>query len=198
MSLSHELLIEEALELSSVAGVVANVCDHAEHNEAADPLEVRTAGRRLRGAALRLAAATGHSITSLYQERLHAIEGRNVLHHAEAFDGASMVTDTASWRELQLIQIKHDRFYHPDVIGLTKSEQLRHYALHLAKLAAATADTARGLVSQDDFVARRLPDVLLFGLKLATVTGEKLQHEPVDDASELVRFAPASVVGSPR
>lgn len=197
MPISCEQLTEEALELSSIAGVVANVCDHAEHNEAADPLEVRMAGRRLRRTALRLARATDYSVTSLYRQRLHAIEVRNVLHHAEAFDGAAMVTETASWRELQLIQVKHDRFYHPDVIGLTKSDQLRHYALHLAKLAAAAADTARGSVSHDDFVARRLPDMLLFGLKLATVTGEKLEHEPVVDTPDAVRLEP-SAVGSRR
>lgn len=197
MPLNHEDLASEALELASIAGVVANVCDHAEHNEAADPLEVRIAGQRLRAAALRLARGTNESITSLYRERLRAIELRNVLHHPRSFDGPSRVADAASWRELQLIQIEHDRFYHPDVLGLTKSDQLRHYALHLAKLAAAAADAARGLVAQEDFVARRVPDVLLFGLKLATVTGEKLQEQPVSGGSDIAMFEP-STAGTPR
>lgn len=194
MLLSHKELIAEALELASIAGVVANVCDHAEHNEVADPLEVRIAAQRLRAAALRLALGASESITTLYQNRLRAIELRNVLHHPGAFDGPSLVTESASWRELQLIQIEHDRFYHPDVLGLTKADQLRHYALHLAKLAAAAADAARGLIPQDDFVARRVPDVLLFGLKLATVTGEKLQEQPISGGSDTVMFerAPAT------
>ncbi len=198
MPLNHEELASEALELASIAGVVANACDHAEHNEAADPIEVRIAGQRLRAAALRLARGTNESITSLYQQRLRAIELRNVLHHPGAFDGPSRVADAASWRELQLIQIEHDRFYHPDVLGLTKSDQLRHYALHLAKLAAAAADAARGLVAQEDFVARRVPDVLLFGLKLATVSGEKLQEQGgLSGGSDMVMFEPAPA-GTPR
>ncbi len=105
------------------------------------------------------------------------IEARNVLHGQGAFDGPALVNETASWRELQLVQIEHDRFYHPDVVGLTKADQLRHYALHLAKLSAAAAETARELTPEEDFVTRRVPDMVLFGIKLATVTGEKLADE---------------------
>lgn len=177
MTFSQEGLIAAALELSSIAGVVGNVCDHTEHNEAADPMDVRIAGQRLRAVAVRLANGSGRSITSLYGERLRMIEARNVLHREGGFDGAALVNETASWRELQLLQIEHDRFYHPDVIGLTKADQLRHYALHLAKLAAAAADTARGFTPPEDFLSRRVPDMLLFGVKLATVTGEKLGDE---------------------
>lgn len=191
MPLSRENLIVEALELSSIAGVVANACDHAEHNEPTHPAEIRGAGERLRAVAVRLAQESGATATSLYRERLRAIELRNVLHHAGAFDGPAFVSEAGSWRDLQLVQAEHDRNYHPDVVGLTKSDQVRHYALHLAKLAAATADAARGLTPQDDFVARRVPDMLLFGLKLATVTGEKLPNEAgavvVDD--EMVGLA---------
>ncbi len=177
MTLRQEDLTAAALELSSIAGVVGNVCDHVEHNEAADPMDVRVAGQRLRAIAVRLARGSGRSITSLYGERLRAIEARNVLHRAGGFDGAALVSESASWRELQLLQIEHDRFYHPDVIGLTKADQLRHYALHLAKLAGAAADTARGFAPSEDFLSRRVPDMLLFGVKLATVTGEKLGDE---------------------
>jgi hypothetical protein len=177
MMLTQEDLVEAALELSSIAGVVANVCDHVEHNEAADPMEVRVSGQRLRTVAVRLASGSGRSITLLYRERLRVIEARNVLHREGAFDGPAVVNETASWRELQLVQIEHDRFYHPDVVGLTKANQLRHYALHLAKLAAAAADTARELTPEEDLLTRRVPDMVLFGIKLATVTGEKLADE---------------------
>ncbi|HEX8105453.1 MAG TPA: hypothetical protein VF533_22755 [Solirubrobacteraceae bacterium] len=176
MPLHREDLVAATLELASIAGLVANVCDHAEHNEVADPADVRDAGQRLRAVALRLA---GDKAVALYRDRLSAIELRNVVHHADAFDGADLVPDAASWRQLQLIQIEHDRYYHLDVAGLTKAEQLRHYALHLTKLAAAAADAARGHLSVEDFTARRVPDMLLFGLKLATVTGEKLRNDPV-------------------
>jgi len=178
-------LIAAALELGSIAGVVANVCDHVEHNEAADPMEVRVAGQRLRSIAVRLASSSGRSIIDLYAERLRVIETRNVLHHHGGFDGAAAIDDTASWRELQLLQIEHDRSYHPDVFGLAKADQLRHYALHLAKLAAAAADTARGFIAPEDFLVRRVPDMLLFGVKLATVTGEKLGDDRPHSESAL-------------
>jgi len=83
------------------------------------------------------------------------------------------------WRALQLVQDEHDQAYHFDVVGLTKSDQLRHYALHVAKLAGACADAARGDLGHEDFLARRVPDMLLFGVKLATVTSEKLPHESI-------------------
>ena len=189
MGLSQEDLVAAALELSSIAGVVGNVCDHVEHNESADPMEVRVAGQRLRAIAVHLATRSGRSIMDLYAERLRAIEERNVLYRDGGFDGAQGVTKTASWRELQMVQIEHDRFYHPDVIGLTKADQLRHYALHLAKLAACAADTARGFTACDDFLHRRVPDMLLFGIKLATVTGEKLGSERPHAGSPLPDLA---------
>ena len=75
------------------------------------------------------------------------------------------------------MQWEHDRNYHPDVLGLSRYEQLRHYAFHLAKLAGAAAAAASG--DESDFLARRLPDLLLFGLKLATLTNEPLPDEQV-------------------
>jgi hypothetical protein len=66
------------------------------------------------------------------------------------------------------VQWEHDRRYHLDVFGLSRYEQLRHYAFHLAKLAGAASE------SDDRDFQRRLPDVLLFGLKLATLMSEQL------------------------
>jgi hypothetical protein len=66
------------------------------------------------------------------------------------------------------------------VLGLSRYEQLRHYALHLAKLAgAAAAAAAIEGDAERDFLARRLPDLLLFGLKLATLVNEQLAEQPV-------------------
>lgn len=174
MTLTDQQLRELALELASLAGVVANVCDHAEHNEPMDMREVRESGQRLRAMALAAASAAERDPIALYGERLGAIELRNVLHHADAFDGPSAISRARTWRDLQLAQIEHDRWYHIDVIGMPKAEQLRHYALHLAKLAAAAADVAQTGTGHDDFVVRRVADMLLFGIKLSTVTGERL------------------------
>jgi len=77
---------------------------------------------------------------------------------------------------LQRLQWEHDRNYHPDVLGLSRYDQLRHHAFHLAKLAGAAADAASGEPS--DLLRRRLPDLLLFGLKLATLTIDQLPDQP--------------------
>ena len=65
----------------------------------------------------------------------------------------------------------------PTCSASPRYEQLRHYAFHLAKLAGAAAQAADG--DESDFLARRLPDLLLFGVKLATLTNEPLPDELV-------------------
>src|SRR3954469_20814943 len=105
MTILHDDLIDAALELGSLAGAVANLCDHVEHNEPADPMDVRIAGQRLRAVATRLAGQSGGPIVSFYRERLRVIEARNVLQPHGSLDGPSLVSDATSWRDLQLVQI---------------------------------------------------------------------------------------------
>lgn len=83
--------------------------------------------------------------------------------------------------QVQLVQLEHDRAYHLDVLGLSRADQLRHYAFHVAKLAGSFARRARGQAGDEEIVERRLPDVLLFGIKLATVMAERLPDEPLPD-----------------
>ena len=177
MDVDAQLLHDSALRLAVVSAAVANYCDHVEHNEPADIEIVRRAGEELRMTAVELSWSAGVDAIELYAARLAAIESRNVLSHEGSYDGAAATRDVGSWRALQVVQVGHDRAYHPDVAGLAKWDQLHHYALHLAKLAGATAAVARGDAHRDDWLARRVPDMLLFGLKLATVSGQKLADE---------------------
>jgi hypothetical protein len=179
---------EWAFELSATAASVANYCDHIEHNEDADRAWVRSAGDSLRQVASEICAFHGTDLLALYAARLRMIEKRNPLWSPAELDGGALAESATTWRDLQLAQAAHDRRYHPDVIGLTKSDQLRHYALHLAKLAGAAADRARNRGDQADFMARRVPDMLLFGLKLATVTGESLPATGVVASSSKVQL----------
>jgi hypothetical protein len=172
-------LIDALLDLAPASAAVANYCDHVEHNELVEIEWVREAARTLRRTSLHLCGLAGVDPVDLYAERLAMIEHRNVHHSDESFDGAGAARGVGEWRALQLAQDEHDQAYHFDVVGLTKSEQLRHYALHVAKLAGACADAARGDLAHEDFLGRRVPDMLLFGVKLATVTSEKLPHEPI-------------------
>jgi hypothetical protein len=182
MELQSQAYVDAALLLAVLAGDVANFCDHAEHNEPADVEHVRRAGDELRLLSVELSATSGRDAIELYADRIAQIEARNVLGHEEALDGADLARAAGTWRDLQLVQAAHDKSYHADVVGLSKAEQLRHYALHVAKLAGATAALARGAGDPTDWLVRRVPDMLLFGLKLATVTGLKLSDEPLPHA----------------
>lgn len=177
MEIDQELLTDTVIALALVAGDVANHCDHVEHCEAADIAVVREAAAELRETGLRLGQAAGRDALELYAGRLGMIEQRNVLCHPGSYDGASAALGATTWRELQLVQIQHDRVYHPDIVGLPKGEQLRHFALHIAKLAGASAAVMRGTATQSDWLTRRVADMLLFGIKLATVSGQKLTDE---------------------
>lgn len=180
MSFPKPDLLAALLNLAPASGAVANYCDHVEHNESADIQDVRDAAQVLRETALVLGAVAGADPVELYANRLRVIEERNVHHTPDSHDGAAAARQAGSWRALQLVQDDHDHAYHYDVVGLTKSEQLRHYALHLAKLVGACAEAARGDISHDDLLNRRVPDMLLFGLKLSTVSAEKLPETAVE------------------
>jgi hypothetical protein len=163
-----------AKEMVVAAAAVANYCDHVEHNEVVELVWVTDSAKTLRKVACEAAAAEGVDLQMRYAERLRAIEARNPISNPDTPDGGEAAEVATNWRALQLAQVAHDRYYHSDVIGLSKADQLRHYALHCAKLAGAYAELAADELGVEDFRARRLPDTLLFGLKLATVTGKRL------------------------
>jgi G3E family GTPase len=180
MRFSRDDLVKAALDLATASAAVSNYCDHVEHNERTEIEDVREAGAVLRDTAVRLSSIGGFDPVELYARRLAVIEARHVLHTEDSFDGEAAAREIGDWRGLQLVQAAHDRAYHADVIGLTKCDQLRHYALHVAKLAGATAQVSRGELDRADWLQRRVPDMLLFGLKLATVTSEALPVEEVE------------------
>jgi hypothetical protein len=164
---------EFALRLAPLSAAVANYCDHVEHNEFADREWVLEAGVGLRELSCELALAASLSPLELYAERLGAIENRNVVSQGGSYDGRREALAARTWRELQLVQLSHDRHYHPDVMGMAKDQQLRHYALHLAKAVGAFAEP-RG---EEELLRMRLPDVFLFGVKLPTVMNVPLKDE---------------------
>ena len=182
---TKELRLTWAHDLARASAAVANFCDHAEHNEQVELSWVRDSARRLREIACEAAAEEGLDLRGIYAARLRAIEEKNPLGSPDSPDGGTAVETAETWRDLQLAQAAHDRYYHCDVIGLTKAHQLLHYALHLAKLAGAYAELASGEIELEDFHSRRLPDTLLFGLKLSTVTGKRLPDSALADSSRL-------------
>jgi hypothetical protein len=164
-----------ALELAPAAALVANYCDHAEHVEELSRDWIAEAAETLQSVVVRVAGELGLNPIEIYGARLRAIEARNVLANDGSPDGGASVAAAKTWRDLQLVQVEHDRYYHPDVLGLSKADQLRHYAFHLAKLVGAFA------ASTDEIELRevRLPDVLLFAIKLRTLIGARLPDDPL-------------------
>jgi hypothetical protein len=175
MDARDEDLTTTALHLSALAGDLGAFCDHAEHNEGTEVATVLRIGGRVRSLAEFYAAESQLSLAECYARRLEVIESRNVLCEGETLE--SQALEARSWRDLQLIQAKHDRLYHPDVMGLSKHEQLRHYAFHLAKLAGLAA---RAVLAGDplscDVAERMAADLTIFGVKLATVVNDTLSR----------------------
>jgi hypothetical protein len=184
-------LIENLVAVAKAAAAVANYCDHAEHNETVDAAWVLEAGRTLRQVAQQIAAREEIDLFAAYSRRLGQVEARAVGGVQEAFDGERAAAQALTWEQLQHVQLLHDRTYHLDVVGLHKAEQLRHYALHLAKLSGALADVVADPGSSDDFLRRRLPDLLLFGLKLPTVMGRPLPDAVLPRQSALASVSSA-------
>lgn len=161
--------------LAVAAGSVARFCDYTEHVERSNLEDVVAAGAELRQLALDLAKDLELNAIDLYARRLDVVERRYALGLVDGFQGGSHVEMAETWRDLQLVQGHHDRLYRADVWGLSRRDQLVHTCLHLTKLVGHLAEAAP---DQDALRERLIPDILLFGIKLATLTGEVLPSQP--------------------
>lgn len=173
MTTSADLYVDWTRRVAICAAAVANYADHAEHNEPVDQRWVLEAAHDLRGIAEEIADAEDLDLVEVYAERLAAIEERSALGPDNAV-GAESARAAETWRDLQLVQVEHDRVFHADVVGLMKSQQLQHYALHLTTITGALARRSVRDAVADEILGRRLPDMVLFALKLHTVMNIRL------------------------
>lgn len=184
---SANVLQSQQRALVRAAASLASYCEHVEHNEAHTVEDAAKAGESLRAIARTLARESGVSLLELYRSRIEAIEGAS-LHSATAIDGivempgADALRHATTWRQVQIAQLLHDRRFHPDVFGLPKLEQLRHYTLHVTKLAGLLVD-AEESEFWPRFAQHRLPDLAVFGVKLASVCNRALPDDAVDSSS---------------
>jgi hypothetical protein len=184
VAMHPNLKLEYAYALVRVAGSIAVHCDRSEHNEDVSKETLRTQGSLLRDLAAGIAADNDLDLVELYASRLEGLETRHPIGGAGLFDGGGAARAIKSWSDAQQVQYKHDIYYHPDVTGMPKFSQIRHYAFHLSKLAMLTLEAAledsnpKGSQLRDEFMTNRLVDILIFGIKLATVTGERLSSGP--------------------
>jgi hypothetical protein len=168
--------------LVTATGRLAQFCDRAEHNEAADRAVIIDVSASLRSLAARVLRRHQVSTIAAYADRLASIELRHPIAGSGAFDAADQVPLAKTWRDLQRCQAQHDGTYHPDVNGLSKLDQLRHYTQHLGKLAWYFQDNVADTGIGTDATTTRVTDILVFGVKLATVCGYLLPEEPIDAA----------------
>jgi hypothetical protein len=169
-----------ARSISQATAAVADYCDSVEHNETLCRDWVLDAGSVLRAESVALGKALGKDVFDLYAQRLGSIEQRGVAGTLpDSPDGEAAARGATTWLDLQLVQLRHDRHFHFDVAGLSNLDQLRHYAFHLAKLTGAYVAAQDDQEVQRDIAERRLADTLLFGIKLATVMGQRLDPEPL-------------------
>lgn len=163
-------------EVGLAAGLVADFCDKTDHNESVQTEWVSAASEKLLNSALAIAEFERVELQQSYAQRLSQIERRNVIWGSSRFEGEGAALQARTMRDLQLVQLEHDRIYHPDVFGLKKEDQLRHYALHLSKLVAALVKAVQSDSGRTDFLQRRLADLLLFSIKLQTVMGRRMSE----------------------
>jgi hypothetical protein len=76
-----------------------------------------------------------------------------------------------------MIQRDHDRIFHPDVFGLSRWGQLRHFTFHAGKITESFARLLNDYSRWPKFASQTLPDLLVFGIKLSTVMGHRLPEE---------------------
>ena len=180
-----EFLEESQRAVTRAAADLAGFCEHVEHNEPNSVESAANAGDRLREIASQLSVHCRVSLVARYAARIRAVEEKSLLRHATLFEdemslvGADALTLATTWDELQIGQIIHDRQFHPDVFGMPKIDQIRHYTLHVTKLAGLFVDAIDNN-NWDAFQQDRLADIAIFGVKIATVCNVKLPHAVVD------------------
>lgn len=174
---SRDLLERSLRELAIAVGRLATYCDKTEHNEPWDAGGVRQSGLVFRDLAQNLAATAGISLRESYAQRLRELEGGHLWGGSRSPAAWECVEKAGSWAELQQAQAEHDRYYHPDIFGLSKQDQLRHYTLHMAKITGHLAEVCAEPIRWTQFAATRLPDLALFGVKIASVAGEHLEGD---------------------
>ena len=167
--------------LIRAAGQLADHCEHIEHNES-PAHSVATIAEELRQTAARMAQRADLDLGQLYAARIQAVESASMMRFVGFGEvrlaGFEIMSQARTWHEFQLGQLAHDRQFHPDVFGLSGYEQLRHYSFHVTKLPWLLQE-AVARQSLDQFYATRLPDIALFGIKLAILIKQRLPDDPI-------------------
>lgn len=87
-------------------------------------------------------------------------------------------------QELQEFQRRHDEGYHQDVMSFDRAKQIEHSTFHLAKLAGIFGTYCEKMHHGEEFdsavMTERIPDILVFALKLANLFDLDLEQVYLD------------------
>lgn len=175
---TYQVAESSARQLVRVAAALASFCEHVEHNEPT-LLQLPIDGAdRLRKVAVDLAAAFDVDLRLAYASRIRQVEEASLYSRQPGEErpnapGADALDHASTWSDVQLAQAMHDRQFHPDVFGLSKIDQLRHYTFHVTKLAGLLIDAVDSN-DWDGFLSRRLADLAIFGVKVSTACNDRL------------------------
>ncbi len=172
-------------DLAIAAADLALYCDRTEHAEPAPTALIGRAAATLRECASLCADALEVDLVDAYAARLGEVEARGAHHLVADYDGAAAARVAATWCDLHAVQARHDRAYHPDVVGMSRADQTRHCALHAAKLAGCVARALDDDAARHELRDKRVADMLIFGLKLADIAREVLARQPLRDDADV-------------
>ncbi len=180
--MNPDVVQSAAQDLLEATAEVARYCDHVDHAEPAEVRSVLEAAASIRASASKLASESGHGLQEAWADRLAKFELRHPV--LEPSSAPASIRAGRTWRALQLAQYEHDALFHPDILGLTRHDQLIHAVVHLVKAQGALCRATRTADPAPE-MARRAVDCAVFGVKIATLCGERLtdEHGPLAEAS---------------
>ncbi|HVV67101.1 MAG TPA: hypothetical protein VHB72_03460 [Candidatus Saccharimonadales bacterium] len=168
------------MDAARIGGAIANFCDHSEHAEETDRPAVVEGARELIELAFEIADFEREDLLLLYTGRLAVIESESEFQTGELTDSPPLVAagEAETLRDLQEIQIGHSLRFSPDIMGLSRANQLRHHSLRVSMLVGALAEQARHGKRREEFITQEIPDVLATGLLISTTMHERLPDIP--------------------
>ena len=179
-SVTNPAYIPWLIDIAKGSALISNYCDHCEHAETSKASWGIECGDILQDVAVQIGRHEKVDLHTLYAERLERVEHRNLFWESpEAPNGRELVLSASDWRGLQNAQITHNIYYNPDVTYMSRMNQMRHYAFHVAKLTGAVANQVESGPTEE-FISTRLPDMLIFRVLIATTMSQKLPEDPLD------------------
>lgn len=159
------------------AATLSKHCEHVEHCESNSVNDINLVSEKLLQIALSIAIENKINLAEVYLKKLQTVEAKKHLQKTLLNEDPSLqagpLTKDITWQKIQINQLIYDRQSEPNMLGIPKYEQVRHYALQITKLASLLFEATENNQLKD-FCDKHLADIAIIGVKLATLRGIKL------------------------